>query len=1172
MKRLRKFFTVSVMVLSVIAMSGLSAATVKASASSGDLIKMAGNTSVYYLGADGKRYVFPNSTTYFSWYSDFSGVVTIPSAELQSYPLGGNVTMRAGTKLVKITTDPSVYAVEPNGALRKIQSEAQAAALYGTNWSKRVVDVPDAFFTNYTVGAVLANGSTPAGSLVKNASGADVYYYDGTNYRVIASESAFNSNKFAWGDVITALSTVTAGGTAISSSETGLVNVAQNGGTGPVVTGSGLMMSLSSMTPAAISVPSNGSRVPMAKLNLTAANDGSVTVNSITVKRIGLSTYSNIDKVWAEQAGVIVASKKSMNSSDESILVFSPALLVSAGTTVSIDLLAGLTGSNAGTIGLSVASASAVSATAASVTGSFPINSNLMSPTTYSVVNLAVTSTGTAATVKVGDENVELGHFTVEFNTSGSGVAKDAVISSIMLKNNGVEDISSATMNLYLEHNGTKVSTSYSVDGRYVTFYFANGLEVLKDDGSKILYLKGDVISKDNTGTNSLSFTLNKSTDLMAYEKATGFGANVYTDTSGTTAADNLSIAVSTITAGALSVSKKATSPSDTTIIKGSDNVMLLANLRADEAITADGLNVVYASTNSSSTQFENVRVYLNGMLLDSFDPTVAAGTTKAIDSTLTLNKGDNEVKIMAKAITTAVAGSDIKFSLAGTSLFTSMNPEYVTSGNSVSDTPGGSATGAVFTVQGATLTTVRNDGYAAAKTIVRGVVDASIGKFSVQATNDDVKVTSVSFSKLGTTNDTSISDAKLYVDGVQVGNTTDYGSSGVTFSSLNFTIAKDATKSFEIKMTVDSGADGAGTNGISGLLTINATDSRGTAISSGNTANSTTFAISTGGTLLVELGGNTPAAGMLASKSAEQEIAQYKFTAIDDSASITELNFINQASGESAGTATSSADARIAAFKLYDGATLLSSFVPVNGAGKFTITDGVLVPANGNKTLTVKVVLNDIVNDSTATNKDVALYLSTVDFKSSAGTLTDNQAEGDLANSFRVRKTVPTVALLALPTTVLTAGDQVVSKFTVTADANGDVTLGKVVLTWASSTNATILGLASSTGGVKVNGTTKLVASVVDNGANTLTLNFSDLSSEVISAGTSKTFEVLATLGVSGSGTESITTKIVEDASYATDGTGSFVWSDGADVSSPTWSNGKTVTGLTTATQVLSN
>ena len=137
---------------------------------------------------DGKRYVFPNESTYFSWYSDFSGVVTIPSSELQSYPLGGNVTMRPGTTLVKITTDPSVYAVEPNGVLRKIQSESQAAALYGSNWNKRIVDIADSFFTNYTIGQVLANGEVPVGSLVKNADSAAVYYYDGTNYRSISSE------------------------------------------------------------------------------------------------------------------------------------------------------------------------------------------------------------------------------------------------------------------------------------------------------------------------------------------------------------------------------------------------------------------------------------------------------------------------------------------------------------------------------------------------------------------------------------------------------------------------------------------------------------------------------------------------------------------------------------------------------------------------------------------------------------------------------------------------------------------------------------------------------------------------------------------------------------------------------------------------------------------------
>jgi hypothetical protein len=75
----------------------------------------------------------------------------------------------------------------------------------------------------------------------------------------------------------------------------------------------------------------------------------------------------------------------------------------------------------------------------------------------------------------------------------------------------------------------------------------------------------------------------------------------------------------------------------------------------------------------------------------------------------------------------------------------------------------------------------------------------------------------------------------------------------------------------------------------------------------------------------------------------------------------------------------------------------------------------------------------------------------------------------------------------------------------------------------------------------------------------------------EVITAGQSKTFEVLATLSLTGSNAESFTTKIVEDTTYVTSGTGSFVWSDGASVSSSTWSNGKRVPGLTTTTQTMS-
>jgi hypothetical protein len=54
--------------------------------------------------------------------------------------------------MVKINTDPKVYAVERGGLLRWIQSGETAAALYGTAWNKKIDDVSDAFFINYTIG------------------------------------------------------------------------------------------------------------------------------------------------------------------------------------------------------------------------------------------------------------------------------------------------------------------------------------------------------------------------------------------------------------------------------------------------------------------------------------------------------------------------------------------------------------------------------------------------------------------------------------------------------------------------------------------------------------------------------------------------------------------------------------------------------------------------------------------------------------------------------------------------------------------------------------------------------------------------------------------------------------------------------------------------------------
>ncbi|MEY4744333.1 MAG: hypothetical protein RL272_278, partial [Candidatus Parcubacteria bacterium] len=134
---------------------GISAAFAPLAASaaaSGTLVR-ASTAAIYYVGADGKRYVFPNEKTYRTWYADFGAVLTITDAQLAALPIGGNVTYKPGVRMVKITSDPKVYAVDRNGALRWVKTEAAARQLFGTDWNRYVDDVPDAFFVNYMLGS-----------------------------------------------------------------------------------------------------------------------------------------------------------------------------------------------------------------------------------------------------------------------------------------------------------------------------------------------------------------------------------------------------------------------------------------------------------------------------------------------------------------------------------------------------------------------------------------------------------------------------------------------------------------------------------------------------------------------------------------------------------------------------------------------------------------------------------------------------------------------------------------------------------------------------------------------------------------------------------------------------------------------------------------------------------
>lgn len=109
--------------------------------------------AVYFVGRDGKRHAFSNEKVFFTWYTNFGGVIDLSASELAAIPLGVNVTYKPGVRLVKFPTANQVYIVVRGGYLRAVKSEAIAIALYGADWNKKVDDISEAFYSNYKFGA-----------------------------------------------------------------------------------------------------------------------------------------------------------------------------------------------------------------------------------------------------------------------------------------------------------------------------------------------------------------------------------------------------------------------------------------------------------------------------------------------------------------------------------------------------------------------------------------------------------------------------------------------------------------------------------------------------------------------------------------------------------------------------------------------------------------------------------------------------------------------------------------------------------------------------------------------------------------------------------------------------------------------------------------------------------
>ncbi len=170
-----------------------------------NLVKTKESPAIYYLNGEKSRHVFPNEITYKSWYeNDYSKVAIVSKEYISKIPLGKNITLRPGKFLIKVPSDPKVYTVEVGGVLRPLADEIIAEEFFGEQWKKKVVDIPEVFFDNYTVSDPIQKSYDVPNGVIYKVEGESKFYWKVDDIlRLFADESALTANGYLPQDALT---------------------------------------------------------------------------------------------------------------------------------------------------------------------------------------------------------------------------------------------------------------------------------------------------------------------------------------------------------------------------------------------------------------------------------------------------------------------------------------------------------------------------------------------------------------------------------------------------------------------------------------------------------------------------------------------------------------------------------------------------------------------------------------------------------------------------------------------------------------------------------------------------------------------------------------------------------------------------------------------------------
>ncbi|MFA5946969.1 MAG: hypothetical protein WC813_03010 [Patescibacteria group bacterium] len=562
-------------------------------AAAGDRIRSASLSTVYYYGYDGMRYTYPNLKTYSSWHSnssgvaDFSGVMTVSDSTISDITLGGNIVFRPGSSWIKVTSDPKTYAVGRNGKIYWIETEAVAVAYAGSDWNQRIMDVPDVFFTDYTVGASLMSATAYNGMMYSSA-GNTYLNWDGAKRLVSSAGMSANGLQSMYvmdgaGVVDSALSA----GADLTTKEASVSDDAQTV-TGTVVSTGGLTVSAASSMPAGASLPGGSNSVQVFSFNVQAGS-AAATFSGVTLSMIGAGSTNNISSVYLYEGSTRLTESRTVNSSTRQVSFNNLNRSIAANSmhTYTVRVTTSTSQVAADTFGFKVANSADV-VSAGSVSGSFPITGNIFTFTGADAGTLLITKSGTIADPTVGAQDAEIGSFKAAANGSEA-----ADISAITVKVDNASDHS----DFRLWDGSVLLTTGVNSSGDWVVFDLSAHPFHINEGGNNIFSVSADI---GGQSADTVKVFIDNNVDIVAIGGDFGFGLTVDTGTVGTydgasctSSSGNCSF--STVKGGKLTFAFNGPAAGDVQV-DSQDQTLLKFSVTATQFITIKDLDIQVAA------------------------------------------------------------------------------------------------------------------------------------------------------------------------------------------------------------------------------------------------------------------------------------------------------------------------------------------------------------------------------------------------------------------------------------------------------------------------------------------------------------------------------------------------------------------------------------------------